>query len=180
MSLKVLFSLPSTDYPSAFSGTSLFLPYAPILVLSFCFFSLLIVSGLFSLFNLLCLTPSLQGKLLGKELWVFSGNSRDHCHKILKVEKNALAAQKETGSVSWCCSDCSSPTPWKLSVNHPLPSTHPPEAVCWGPGCRSVSSVCPASGWCDNSAACHLCATQMRINQAETNYWGLGTSLWLD
>lgn len=100
-SLKVPFPPASTDYPSAFSGTSLFLPCALILVLSFCFFNPLIALGLFSLFNLLFLTTSLQGKLLGKELWVFSDNSIcDHCHKILEVEKNTLAAQKETGSVS--------------------------------------------------------------------------------
>lgn len=96
MSLKVPFPPASTDYPSPFSGTSLFLPCALILILSFCFFSPLIVSGLFSLFNLLCLTTSLQGKLLGKELWVFYDNSIcDHCNKILEVEKTHWQPKKK-------------------------------------------------------------------------------------
>ena len=95
-----------------------------------------------------------------KGVVVFPDNSIDHCHKILKVEKHALAARKETGSASWCCSYYSAPTPRKLSINHLLPPTQPQEEVRWGHGADLCFYICLVLVWYDNSVTCYPCATQ--------------------
>lgn len=103
--LKIPFSPASTDYYSLCSTNFLFLSFWRIRTYVVCvgvFFSPLALLFWVHSFWSFCLIVSLYGKMLGKEL-SFSDNSIDHCHKILKVEKNALAAQKETGPASWCC-----------------------------------------------------------------------------
>lgn len=137
-SLNVPFLPASIDYSSPFlSAFSVLCP-------DHCYLLLLLPpSPLFWTyfpFSIFFVSPVLyKAKYLERSRhFFFPSNSMDRCHKILKVEKNALAAQKETGSASWCCSYYSASTPWKLSVNHLLPPTQPQEEVCWEPWGRSV------------------------------------------
>jgi len=77
----------------------LFLSYALILVISFWFFLPLLFWLIFPFLSALSHHFFIR-QTAWRGLIIFSDNSMDHCHKILKVEKNALAAQKETGSAS--------------------------------------------------------------------------------
>lgn len=159
MSLKVPFPPASTDYYSPFSSIFLFLflSCALILVISFAFFSPLLFWAYLPF--LFFVSPLLYKAKHLERVVAFSDKSFGHCHKILKVKKNALAAQKAIGSVSWCCSYYSAPTPRKLSVNHLLPPTQPWEEVCWGLWGRStfLHVPCLSVVWqqCDLSSPCY-------------------------